>query len=270
MIKRIVLTLTLIAACQLTAFSQSSASRQNRTAEEHYAAGLKFEGTWRVEEAEAEFRQAVQAAPTNDLYLFKLGSMLFSGGQLEEAVAVFRRAVELKPDNALYHYELAVTYNNLRRYAEAATELRQAVLIEPKNHGYRTLLDFAYGMAGKDDEETEVALREAVSYFPDDKYFRDSLGRLLLRHAKYPEAEDIFTKAVLLEPEEALNHFYLAEALSRQERFTEAEAEYTAAIKLYPRSPAFYRALLDLLTRQRKTEQIKLLSEQAAQNGIQL
>jgi Flp pilus assembly protein TadD len=69
-----------------------------------------------------------------------VGLLLASDGRLEEAAAEFGEALRLKPDSADVHNALGVTWARLGRMPEAVREFQEAVRIDPAHAGARANL----------------------------------------------------------------------------------------------------------------------------------
>ncbi|HVS34028.1 MAG TPA: tetratricopeptide repeat protein, partial [Gemmataceae bacterium] len=75
--------------------------------EAHFNLGVVLKDKGRLDEAAAEFGEAVRLNKNNAEAHFRLGRVLRLKGQLEEAVAECSKAVELNKDDAEYHKQLA-------------------------------------------------------------------------------------------------------------------------------------------------------------------
>ncbi|HWB32572.1 MAG TPA: tetratricopeptide repeat protein [Acidobacteriaceae bacterium] len=79
------------------------------------------------DQAEAQFRKALEIDPKNAMILNYLGYMLADNGQrLPEAMKLIRQAVELDPQNGAYLDSLGWAYYKMGQYAEAEQNLRKA------------------------------------------------------------------------------------------------------------------------------------------------
>jgi tetratricopeptide (TPR) repeat protein len=79
------------------------------------------------EQAEAEFRKALEIDPQNAAVLNYLGYMLADQGQkLPEALKLIRQAVELEPQNGAYLDSLGWAYFKTGEYSQAEANLRKA------------------------------------------------------------------------------------------------------------------------------------------------
>src|SRR5258708_32281643 len=94
----------------------------------------------RPSEAESQFRQAVQADPSNIDAVTNLGVAIFKQGRFAESIPFFEKAVANRPQQAAVHNDLAQAYVRVRRPHDAAAEMARACDLEPQNPDYRRFL----------------------------------------------------------------------------------------------------------------------------------
>ena len=81
-----------------------------------------------------------------------LGEILFRQGRLEEAAAEFEEAVKLEPDIEAAHLNLGCVLTNLGRPAEAAEHCQRVLALNPESDGAHFNLALALLKTGKPDE----------------------------------------------------------------------------------------------------------------------
>jgi len=91
----------------------------------HNTLGIHLASEGKLDEAVAEFRQALALQPDAANTLWNLGAALAARGALQEAETYLRRSVELDPANTQARNDLAVTLARLGRTAEAQRELEK-------------------------------------------------------------------------------------------------------------------------------------------------
>src|ERR1700690_3995753 len=74
------------------------------------AEGIRLMQAERPAEAEAQFRQAVQADPANIEAVTNLGVAIFKQGRIAESIPFFEQAVVRRPQEAALHNDLAQAY----------------------------------------------------------------------------------------------------------------------------------------------------------------
>jgi tetratricopeptide (TPR) repeat protein len=97
-----------------------------------YQRGVAFERSGRWDEAEADFRKALELAPDQPLVLNYLGySLVEKRRSLEEAQAMIERAVEQRPDDGYITDSLGWVLYRLGKYEEAVPQMELAVELMP-------------------------------------------------------------------------------------------------------------------------------------------
>ena len=103
----------------------------------------------KLDEAEAECREAVRLRPDSPLTHAGLGGALNWEGKHEESDRELREAIRLAPLEGRYHAALAGSLNNRLRPDEAIVEYREAIRLQPD--GFPTYLRYANALRRKTD-----------------------------------------------------------------------------------------------------------------------
>ncbi len=230
---------------------------------------MRLHQSGRLDEAEAAYRQVLDAEPRHADCLHLLGVAATQRGRHEEAVALIERAIAEKGDMAPFHSNLGTSLRSLGRLAEAEACYRRAIELkadypDAHNHLGTTLRDLGR------IEEAEASYREALRLRPEYGEAHNNLGNLL-REAKRPvQAEGHYRQALRLIPPSHHNIVLilrnLAAVLNDQERHNEAEAACRAALE---RDPAASEAQELHATTLRELNQFDL-AEPAALRAIAL
>ena len=154
--------------------------------------GLVYMGQWKMKSASEAFAKAISLSPGNKrLYLMKATADRYRNAR-EDSIAASRKAIELDP-----------------QYAEAYAMLGDALSIGSKDpagtiEAYRTAIKFkpdllsAYGPLGmhmavaKDEKGAEEIYRRAVEIDPNRMACRFDLGRLLVKQGRLTEARTLW------------------------------------------------------------------------------
>ncbi len=119
-------------------------------AEAHFRLGLGFESLGKREEAEAEYKKAVEAYKKyfeenrDDAEAhYALGQTYANLGQFSEAIREYREATKLKNDDADIYYDLGVAYTKLAQYDQAASAFSKSLEIDPEYYRAQDGLDEA-------------------------------------------------------------------------------------------------------------------------------
>jgi tetratricopeptide (TPR) repeat protein len=93
----------------------------------HNNLGFVLVDKGQLQEAIAEYREAIRLKPDYAQAHNNLGFALLDKGQFEEAIAEYREAIRLKPDYAEAHYNLGNALMEKDHLEEASSEYRKAI-----------------------------------------------------------------------------------------------------------------------------------------------
>jgi len=136
-------------------------------AEAHFRLGLALEALNKAEEAEKEYKFAVESYKKyfeNDENLkdaeahYDLGQTYAGLHQFSDAIREYRLAVKIRADDPDIYYDLGLAHTKLAQYSEAANAFSKSLEIDPENYRAQDALDEAReGMkriqAGKKHQE---------------------------------------------------------------------------------------------------------------------
>jgi serine/threonine-protein kinase len=184
----------------------------------------------KVDEAMAEFREALRLEQDFAGAHNNLGIALRDKGQLDEAIVEFREALRLKQDYAEAHNGLGTTLWYKGQLDEAIAEFREALRLRKYAAAHNNL---GAVLAQKGLlEEAMGEFREALRLDKDNAEARNNLGAALLRKGLPEEAMGEFREAVRLKKDFAPAHNNLGTALNDTGQLDEAIAEYSEALRL--------------------------------------
>ena len=119
-------------------------------AEAHFRLGLGYESLGKREEAQAEYKKAVEAYKKyfeenrEDAEAhYALGQTYANLGQYSEAIREYREATKLKDDDPDIFYDLGVAHTKLAQYDAAAAAFSKALEIDPDYYRAQDGLDEA-------------------------------------------------------------------------------------------------------------------------------
>ena len=116
----------------------------------YYSRGITNERTKRWEEAEADFRQALELSPDQPQVLNYLGySFIDMGLNYEESIDMIKTAVRLRPNDAFIIDSLGWAYYKLKDYENAVLHLERAVEFRPQDPILNDHLADAYWHVGR-------------------------------------------------------------------------------------------------------------------------
>jgi predicted TPR repeat methyltransferase len=121
----------------------------------------------RIDEAEADYRRALELRPDEPNTLCNLGTVRRARGDYEGAVALFRAAIARRPDHVASWQNLGSTFENMGKRTEAADAYREAARLEPDSLETFRNLGMSFYMAGCYQEAAQ-AYRRCLALAPDD------------------------------------------------------------------------------------------------------
>lgn len=144
-----------------------------------YTRAITHEREDRWEQAEADFRKALELNPNEPHVLNYLGySLVERRENLDEALDMIRRAVAGEPDNGYIVDSLGWVYYRLGRYEEALVHMERAVELLPTDPILNDHLGDVYYALGR-FREARFQWRRALSFGPADDLDMDRIRRKL-------------------------------------------------------------------------------------------
>ena len=135
----------------------------------YYVRGIANERTDNWEDAEADFRKALELAPDQPLVLNYLGySLVEKNLKIDEAKNMIERAVEARPDDGYITDSLGWVLYKLGEYEEAVPYMERAAELVPIDPIINDHLGDVYWSVGR-KIEAEFQWRRALSFDPEEK-----------------------------------------------------------------------------------------------------
>jgi tetratricopeptide (TPR) repeat protein len=94
--------------------------------------GEAFAGVGRLDDAIAEFQEALEQTPASADVHEDLGLVLFARGRIDDAVTAYREALRVNPGLAEAHDSLGMAYLAQHKVAEATLEFKEALRLDPQ------------------------------------------------------------------------------------------------------------------------------------------
>jgi tetratricopeptide (TPR) repeat protein len=165
----------------------------------YYNLGVVLVHQGRMDEAIAQFQQALQLKPDDAKAHNNLGSALLQKGALDEAIAHYRTALQSWPAYAEAHDNLGSALLQKGAVAEAIAECREALRIQPHFTAAQNNLGLALVQNGRVDEA--IALyQSALQADPDYADAHNNLGTALVQKGSMAEALTHFQRALQINP----------------------------------------------------------------------
>ncbi len=202
-------------------------------AEAHNILGFDLALSGRVQEAIAQYEQALRIKPDYAAAQYNLGNALLRIGKLHDAIEHYEQAARLQPSVAVVHYNLGNALSQARQDEEAITQYEQALRIKPDYAEAHYNLGNALLQVDK-RLEAIGHYEQAVQINPDYAEAYNNLGYALLQAGKAEEAIQQLREALRLRPNTAETHYNLGNALLQLGRSQEASEQYQQALRINP------------------------------------
>jgi tetratricopeptide (TPR) repeat protein len=115
--------------------------------------GTRYSRTYRMDDAFAEMKKAVEISPTETLYQGYLAWLYNFAGRFEEAINESRKTLQLDPNYTMAYFVMGSSYAEMGMYYEAIEAHKKGIAISPD---YLDGLGVAYARAGQKDKALEV------------------------------------------------------------------------------------------------------------------
>lgn len=170
--------------------------------------------------------------------LTSLGDALRRESRFAEASEAYSKAIDLMPDPQPGHwflyYARGITLEREGEWDDAERDFRFALELSPDQPLVLNYL--GYGLVEKRIKlvEAQQMIETAVARRPNDGYITDSLGWVLYRLGKFPEAVPHMERAVELLPVDPIINDHLGDAYWKVGRKLEAQFQWRRALSFEP------------------------------------
>jgi len=220
-----------------SATKATAASPEPNAARAHVAAGSDLLQRGNLEEAEREFRLALEGEPNNQDALAGLGQVQVRRGQYTDAVTLLERATRVSSQMVSAFRTLGDAHLALGELDKAARAYRQAVALAPEDVSLRLSLSRSLMEASEFGEATSVC-RQTLRYVKNaparEAQVYRQLGDIYSREGKSAEAVSALYKAAELDPRDPEIVRSLAAAASRGGLYAEAAMACQRVLQLAP------------------------------------
>jgi Flp pilus assembly protein TadD len=110
--------------------------------------------------------------------------------------------------------------------------MKTVIRLDPQDASALNYLGYTYADLGKNLEEAERLIKEALKVKPDDGYITDSLGWVYYKMGDYSKALTVLKRAVELVPEDPVILEHLGDAYLKANDQKNALKAYERSLKL--------------------------------------
>jgi len=224
------------------------------TIEQAISLGLTHHRSNRFAEAEAIYRQVLDAQPEHTDALNLLGTLAHQVGRHDVAIELIRRAIAVNPGMSDFHNNLGEALRALGRLDEAVACYRRALVLRPFCANASSNLGAALVQLGDPDQAVAIC-EQAVAQGADSPPLSNNLGIALKEQGRTSDAIACFEALLTRHPDYEEAQENLANALRQQGRIDEALPWLERALATRPDSARLWRSYLSgLLYRAERDE----------------
>ena len=196
----------------------------------HRIAGILKADAGRYEQAEAEYRRAIELEPKNSDAFRRLGQVLERNSQFEEALAAYRLALNADPEYYRTYQALGGLYFRKGDYGEAVKYLSKMVELAPDEPAGHLALGTTFTNLGR-FQEAESEFRFAI-HLQETPAVLHALGLALMYQSKDQGAIPYFMSALKLRPDRFLSWMELGNCYRHLDQAADAERAYRRGLEL--------------------------------------
>ncbi|MGD0884127.1 MAG: tetratricopeptide repeat protein [Thermodesulfovibrionales bacterium] len=194
---------------------------------------IRFHQNGELQNAEAVYRQILQAEPNNADALHLLGLVAHQMGEGTAAVDLIEKAIRVKPTEPLFHNNLGIAYHALHNLKEAIACFQRVLSFKPDH--YETLYYLATALKEQGKAEEAIACYQRILFFKPDHYeVLYCLGNASKERGDTEEAIACYRRALSFKPDYHAAHINLGNALQERGDTEEAIACYRRALSFNP------------------------------------
>jgi len=199
----------------------------------HYALGTALSKQGKLDEAIAQFQEALAIQPGRAEARYNLGNALGRNGRQDEAIAEYRQALEISPNYAPPHYNLGIALSAKGDTNGAIAEYRQALEADPYYVEAHNNLGNALADTGN-LEEAIAQYRKALEMIPNNAELYYNLGLALSAKGDTDGAIVCYRQALKINPRSAEACGNLGVALLQKGEAKEAMDTWQKCLEIEP------------------------------------
>ncbi len=203
-------------------------------ADAYFNRGLCYRKLGQLDQAQADFQQALQLDPEFGMAQYSLAKLLADRGKWTESLAEFKRFPTVYQDSTYVLIGLANANSQLGNYASALADYNRALSLAKKipekteilvNRGSLFYLEKRLGAA-------EADFRQAVKLNQNEDFALNNLSLIEAKKNRFPEALTLVERAISLRPNQSIYFNNRGYILLRLNRLPEAKEAIESALRL--------------------------------------
>jgi tetratricopeptide (TPR) repeat protein len=207
----------------------------------------------KTNEANAQFRAALELDPEDFRAWGNLGNSFLREGKLEEAIDHYRNGLRYKANSAELHFNLATALNHKGNVPGAMAEYQQTIALKPDYlNAWLTLGNIHMTLGNTEAAITNYTTALAIKDDFAPAYY--NLGNARLAQNRVEDAVALFSQAIRLDEQFGDAHRQLGVALEQSGKAQEALKHFERAVGLKPNDPGARARLAALLASLGRTE----------------
>lgn len=180
-----------------------------------------------VEAIQAGIKSQDDHPPFYALY----ASLLDDTKQYAKALEMLNGAVVKFPDHAQLRFFLGSMQDRMGDKGGVVTSMKKVLQIDEDHVQALNYLAYTFAEENRELDNAEKMARRALELQPEDGYILDTLGWVLLKKGKIPEAIRVLETAYKLQPDESVIAEHLGDAYYRQQMPEKAKKLYMRAME---------------------------------------
>jgi tetratricopeptide (TPR) repeat protein len=214
------------------------------------------------EEAEKNFKKAIELNPKHWVALKNYGLMLIKIDRIEEGIKYLKLELEFDPYDPVTLEEISAAYDEVGRVDEAVELLMDTWELDLKKDYIKDLLlYYAKELGGEKYKE----LLYELGYKGEFEYWIE-LGNILIDEKNYTQAASIFNQFIEYDEKNAEAWSGLAKSFLNLHEFSKSEEAANKALAINPHNPAHWKIKADISYAKEDYEGTLI----AAEHGIEL
>jgi TolB-like protein/Tfp pilus assembly protein PilF len=206
---------------QATTAAQKALAIDSSLADAHAALAMTFVIDWKWNEAEREFKRALELNPNVAYIHYQYGlSYLVPMKRTNEGIQEIKRALELEPLSIPMNANLGGAYMYARQSDAALEQARKTFELDPGHITARIWLENIYESRGM-YREALALIEETLKTHPSDQYALQYAAYAYAKMGRRPEAEAALSKLIEMRKTEPVDSYSLVSpyiALGDKER----------------------------------------------------